>query len=305
MQMQMMQQMQPRLVLRKAVPRQPMMLSYAQAAQPRLGQLHQLPGQLKPGPVGPMPMPVVMPTPMLKHMAKPVAKPMQWVCAAPLQGTANAKVNFLALAVDICLPVEVSLMPGGLGLVALRLEPEMRVAATWRSKQIGLFPQQVPHLNAIQFRLCSIVLFAFFCSLAMQMQMMQPMQPMQPRLVLRQAVLRQPVVVAKPMQWVYAAPMQRTQGPADAKVGLPCQQPHVMSMNVKPPVRKELPLIEPVQGFLVPHLPNQQNIIVVDLRGQDRASGTISGTVPIANTRLIELQVWQTSSGRAARPSSA
>ena len=93
MQMQMvqqMQQMQPLLVLRQAVPRQPVVLSHAQAAQPWLGQVHQLPAQVKPGRMVPV-------APMVKHVVKPVAKPSQWIYAAPLQSTlghlANPKVG--------------------------------------------------------------------------------------------------------------------------------------------------------------------------------------------------------------------
>ena len=94
MQMQMihpMQQMQPRLVLRQAVPRQPVVLSHAQAAQPWLGQVHQLPAQVKPGRMVPVAMPIV------KAVVKPVAKPSPWIYAAPLQSTrghlANPKVG--------------------------------------------------------------------------------------------------------------------------------------------------------------------------------------------------------------------
>ena len=103
------------------------------------------------------------------------------------------------------------------------------------------------------------------------------MQPIQPRLVLQQAVLKQPVVshvrpaqpwlgqlqlpaqvrpagpmapaamptpvkhmakLARPLRWVYAAPMQRTQGRTN-QVVLPFQQ--VVSTKVMAPERKELP----------------------------------------------------------------
>ena len=116
----------------------------------------------------------------------------------------------------------------------------------------------------------------------MQMQMIHPMQPIQPRLVLQQAVLKQPVLshvrpaqpwlgqlqlpaqvrpaagpiapaamptpmvkhmakLARPLRWVYAAPMhpmQRTQGRTN-QVVLPFQQ--VVSTKVMAPERKELP----------------------------------------------------------------
>ncbi|CAL1128704.1 unnamed protein product [Cladocopium goreaui] len=130
----------------------------------------------------------------------------------------------------------------------------------------------------------------------MQMQMIHLMQPIQPRLVLQQAVLKQPVVshvrpaqpwlgqlqlpaqvrpagpmapaamptpvkhmakLARPLRWVYAAPMQRTQGRTN-QVVLPFQQvvstkvmaperkelPKEVSTQVKAPERKELPLID-------------------------------------------------------------
>eukprot|EP00435_Cladocopium_sp_Y103_P036159 s2476_g9.t1 len=88
-----------------------------------------------------------------------------------------------------------------------------------------------------------------------------------------------------------------------SQVGIPCRKPRVVSMNVKPPERKELPLIDgqvPKEAGVEGMHPidfeafwelNEQNMIVVDLRGQDRASGTISGTLPIpAMDFLKEIQ---------------
>ena len=76
-----MQTMQPRFVLQQALPRQPAVLSYAQPAQPwRVGQVqNQLPTPMKTVSAGPM----VMPSPTLKAMVKPMVKPPQWVYAAP------------------------------------------------------------------------------------------------------------------------------------------------------------------------------------------------------------------------------
>ena len=88
--MQMQQKMQPRLVLRQAVVRQPVVPSHARPAQPWLGQVHQL-GQLNPA--RPMAMPVAMPTPIVKAVVKPVVKPLQWVYAAPLQSTPGRSIN--------------------------------------------------------------------------------------------------------------------------------------------------------------------------------------------------------------------
>ena len=88
--MQMQQKMQPRLVLRQAVVRQPVVPSHARPARPWLGQVHQL-GQLNP--VRPMAMPVAMPTPIVKAVVKPVVKPLQWVYAAPLQSTPGHSIN--------------------------------------------------------------------------------------------------------------------------------------------------------------------------------------------------------------------
>ena len=65
--MQMQQKMQPRLVLRQAVVRQPVVPSHARPAQPWLGQVHQL-GQLNPA--RPMAMPVAMPTAMPTPIVK-------------------------------------------------------------------------------------------------------------------------------------------------------------------------------------------------------------------------------------------
>ena len=286
--------------------------------------------------------------------------------------------------------------------------------------------------------------------LAMQMQTMYPMQPIQPRLVLQQAVLKQPVVshvrpaqpwlgqlqlpaqvrpagpmapaamptpvkhmakLARPLRWVYAAHMQRTQGrtnqvvlpfqqvvstkvmapekelPKEAGCGgdapltlrffgnlassgfvsqndqnvnlfqlvLPRPKPQVVSTQVKAPERKELPLIDGqvpkdagvegmhpidfkafweqslfkflstcsvlpvgVMGFKrlshvdllirsyglfvfcchktvrsldffgMSKLRNQQNMVVVDLRGEDRASGHIAGTVHVPAMDLLK-----------------
>ena len=88
--MQMQQKMQPRLVLRQAVVRQPVVPSHARPAQPWLGQVHQL-GQLNPA--RPMAMPVAMPTPIVKAVVKPVVKPLQWVYAALLQSTPGRSIN--------------------------------------------------------------------------------------------------------------------------------------------------------------------------------------------------------------------
>ena len=75
--------MQPRFVLQQALPRQPVVLSHVRPAQPWLGQLQQLPVQVKPA-AGHM-APAAMPTPTLKDMAKPAARPLRWVYAAPMQ----------------------------------------------------------------------------------------------------------------------------------------------------------------------------------------------------------------------------
>ena len=81
--MQTMQPMQPRFVLQQALPRQPVVLSHVRPAQPWLGQLQQLPVQVKPA-AGHM-APAAMATPTLKDMAKPAARPLRWVYAAPMQ----------------------------------------------------------------------------------------------------------------------------------------------------------------------------------------------------------------------------
>ena len=81
--MQTMQPMQPRIVLQQALPRQPVVLSHVRPAQPWLGQLQQLPVQVKPA-AGHM-APAAMPTPTLKDMAKPAARPLRWVYAAPMR----------------------------------------------------------------------------------------------------------------------------------------------------------------------------------------------------------------------------
>lgn len=83
MQMQMipMQPIQPRSrLVQQAVLKQPVLshMSHVRPAQPWLGQLQQLPAQVRPA----GPAPAAMPTPMV-HMAK-LARPLRWVYAAPM-----------------------------------------------------------------------------------------------------------------------------------------------------------------------------------------------------------------------------
>jgi len=123
--------------------------------------------------------------------------------------------------------------------------------------------------------------------------------------------------LARPLRWVYAAPMhpmQRTQGRSN-QVVLPFQQvvstkvmaperkelpKEVVSTQVKAPERKELPLIDGqvpkdagVEGmhpidFKAFWEQNQQNMVVVDLRGEDRESGHIAGTVHVPAMDLLK-----------------
>jgi len=119
--------------------------------------------------------------------------------------------------------------------------------------------------------------------------------------------------VVKPPQWVYAAPLLKTPGRsagqnfvlpfAKPTAGLPT--PQVVSVKVTAPERKELPLIDgqvprdagvegmhPVE-FKAFWEENQQNMVVVDLRGQDRASGHIRGTVNVPAMDLLkEIQTY-------------
>ena len=88
---QMMQPMQPRYVLQQAVPRQPVVLSHARPAQPWLGQLQQLPAQVRPA-AGRM-APAAMPPPIVKDMAKPGARPLRWVYAAPMLRNRGCSTN--------------------------------------------------------------------------------------------------------------------------------------------------------------------------------------------------------------------
>ena len=88
---QMMQPMQPRFVLQQAVPRQPVVLSHARPAQPWLGQLQQLPAQVRPA-AGRM-APAAMPPPIVKDMAKPGARPLRWVYAAPMLRNRGCSTN--------------------------------------------------------------------------------------------------------------------------------------------------------------------------------------------------------------------
>eukprot|EP00435_Cladocopium_sp_Y103_P002162 s5945_g1.t1 len=153
----------------------------------------------------------------------------------------------------------------------------------------------------------------------MQMQMMQPMQPMQPRLVLRQAALRQPVV-DDAADAADAATLGAAAGRAQAASGaVACAASAAMAWaataaawsveardcgahgdasddaNAHREAHGEAcGEANAVVRVGLPHCArNQQNIIVVDLRGQDRASGTISGTVPIpAMDFLKEIQKY-------------
>ena len=86
-----MQPMQPRFVLQQAVPRQPVVLSHARPAQPWLGQLQQLPAQVRPD-AGRM-APAAMPPPIVKDMAKPGARPLRWVYAAPMLRNRGCSTN--------------------------------------------------------------------------------------------------------------------------------------------------------------------------------------------------------------------
>ena len=86
-----MQPMQPRYVLQQAVPRQPVVLSHARPAQPWLGQLQQLPAQVRPA-AGRM-APAAMPPPIVKDMAKPGARPLRWVYAAPMLRNRGCSTN--------------------------------------------------------------------------------------------------------------------------------------------------------------------------------------------------------------------
>ena len=88
---QMMQPRQPRYVLQQAVPRQPVVLSHARPAQPWLGQLQQLPAQVRPA-AGRM-APAAMPPPIVKDMAKPGARPLRWVYAAPMLRNRGCSTN--------------------------------------------------------------------------------------------------------------------------------------------------------------------------------------------------------------------
>ncbi|CAL1169864.1 unnamed protein product [Cladocopium goreaui] len=102
--------------------------------------------------------------------------------------------------------------------------------------------------------------------------------------------------VAKPSQWVYAAPLQSTPGHQKPNAGLP----KLVSMKVTTPQRKELPQIDGqvprdagVEGmhpvdFKTFWEQNQQNMVVVDLRGEDRASGHIAGTVHVRAMDLLK-----------------
>ena len=89
--MQPMQPMQPPFVLQQAVPRQPVVLSHARPAQPWLGQLQQLPAQVRPA-AGRM-APAAMPPPIVKDMAKPGARPLRWVYAAPMLRNRGCSTN--------------------------------------------------------------------------------------------------------------------------------------------------------------------------------------------------------------------
>ena len=92
--MQPMQPMQPRFVLQQALPRQPAVLSYARPAPPwRVGQEQH---QL-PTPMKTVMGPMAMPSPTLKAMVKPLVTPPQWVYAAPLLRTPgwSAGQNFV------------------------------------------------------------------------------------------------------------------------------------------------------------------------------------------------------------------
>eukprot|EP00435_Cladocopium_sp_Y103_P028419 s1294_g7.t1 len=135
--------------------------------------------------------------------------------------------------------------------------------------------------------------------------------------VVRPPVIRPLVMPMKPIhppapRWIYAAPLKQ-QRPAAQSIPGANAAPKVVAVKIGTPhAKKDNPLIEgrvPTQEGVETIKPsdfksmweqnlfelfeNQEGIVVVDLRGEDRAAGTIAGALPIPALEFLkDLPKW-------------